>query len=465
MKKETRIASEKGFFRPGFSVITCARFFFEAVPLHITIITLFPEWFASPLDTALLGKARSCGLLTFQLLNPREETEDRHHTVDDKPYGGGPGMVMMVDPLVRTLRKLDASPGQRGRVIVLAAAGRPLTQQLARELSAEPALTLICGRYEGIDARLEACVPLEYVSVGDAVLNGGESAAMMLIEATTRLLPGFMGKEASGEEESFSAGLLEYPHYTRPEVYEGIPVPEVLRSGDHARIAAWRREQSLLTTLRNRPEMLQDAPLTPGDMGFVHQILAQEGWERPGRNLHCALVHYPVFLGDRKTGATSLTNLDVHDIARCSCTYGLGSFSVVTPLQDQQAILETLVQHWTTGPGGAANPDRAEAFRLIRPVSNVQEAIAGVEAHTGERPVLIGTSARAVGGMTPRTLRNLLKQRPALILFGTGHGLAPEILDECEAVLQPLRWMSTYNHLPVRGAVAITLDRVLGDCC
>lgn len=433
--------------------------------MRINIVTLFPEWFASPLDTALLGRAREAGLVEFELLNPRDRTEDRHHIVDDRPYGGGPGMVMMLEPLVKTLRELEETHGGAGRIIMLAAAGKPLTQTLARELSKEKTLTLVCGRYEGIDARLMDVLPVEQVNVGEAVLNGGEAAAMMLVEAATRLIPGFMGKEESGDDESFSDGLLEHPHFTRPEVFENIEVPEILLSGDHARIAQWRREQSLATTLRVRPGMLDEAPLSQDDMAWLREA-APEGLRRKlGQNLHCALVHYPVFLGDRKTGATSLTNLDVHDIARCSRTYGLGSFTVVTPLKDQQSILETLVSHWTEGPGSVSNPDRAEAFRLVQMASDVQGAMQLVEARTGQRPVLLGTSARDNGVMTPQSVRNLLEEHPVLLLFGTGHGMAPEILDACDGVLRPLRWMDTYNHLPVRGAVAITLDRVLGDCC
>lgn len=268
--------------------------------MRINILTLFPEWFASPLDTALLGKAREAGLVEFDILNPRDRTEDRHHIVDDRPYGGGPGMVMMLEPLVKTLRELETERGGAGRIIMLAAAGKPLTQSLARELAREETLTLVCGRYEGIDARLMDILPVEQVSVGEAVLNGGEAAAMMLVEAATRLIPGFMGKEESGDDESFSAGLLEYPHFTRPEVFEDVPVPDVLRSGDHGRIAKWRREQSLRTTLRVRPDMLDEAPLTSDDMEYLRETVEAAGRLRLGRNLHCALVHYPVFLGDRK---------------------------------------------------------------------------------------------------------------------------------------------------------------------
>ena len=359
------------------------------------------------------------------------------------------------------------SGAERGGSSRLAAAGKPLTQSLARELAREETLTLVCGRYEGIDARLMDILPVEQVSVGeaDAQRRGGRRHDAGGGRDEGCASPASWEKRNPETTKDFSAGLLEYPHFTRPEVFEDVPVPDVLRSGDHGRIAKWRREQSLRTTLRVRPDMLDGAPLTSDDMEYLRETVEVAGRLRLGRNLHCALVHYPVFLGDRKTGATSLTNLDVHDIARCSRTYGLGSFTVVTPLKDQQTILETLVRHWTEGPGGVSNPDRAEAFSLVRMASDVQGAIDLVEARTGQRPVLLGTSARDNGVMTPQAVRDLLVDRPVLLLFGTGHGMAPEILDACDGILRPLRWMDAYNHLPVRGAVAITLDRVLGDCC
>ena len=436
-----------------------------AEALHLTVLTLFPEWFTSPLDTALFGRARAAGLIDTRLVNPREAALDRHHTVDDRPYGGGPGMVMILDPLVRTLRaEAGQRPGGRlGRTLLMSASGRPFTQAMAEDLAREPSLTLICGRYEGIDARLAAVcadvAAIEEVSVGQAVLNGGEAAAMTIMEAVTRLVPGFMGKEASGEDESFSTGLLEYPHFTRPELYEGVGVPAVLTSGDHGKIADWRRERSLQTTLTRRPAMLNEAPLTAAD----RRVLRNTPHEWKARNLHCALIHHPVWLDRKKVGATSLTNLDVHDIARCSCSYGLSSFTVVTPLADQRAILESLTAHWRDGAGGAANPDRAAAFARVSQADSLQEAVEQLQARTGQRPLLVGTSARDEGDTRPSEVLAMLTERPVLLVFGTGHGLAPEVLDACDAVLRPLRFMNGYNHLPVRGAVAITLDRILGD--
>ena len=427
--------------------------------MRINLVTLFPEYFDSPLNCGLLHKARAAGLIDFSLLNPREMATDKHRTVDDSPYGGGPGMVMALKPLVATLRQMD----NPGHILLLTPTGQVFNQAMARKLSAELGagrpLTLISGRYEGIDARLAELFPITPISVGDFVLNGGEAACLNVVESVCRLLPGFMGHEDSGEEESFSHGLLEYPHYTRPETFAGHSVPEVLTQGDHARIAAWRRGESLRLTLKRRPELLDAAPLSAADL----EHLQEQPHLRLGRNLHLALVHYPVLDKDRNSLAVSLTNLDIHDIARSSCCYGLGGYYIVTPLQDQQRLLAELVEHWTTGAGSRSNPDRAEALRLVTAADSVADVLAQVEERCGERPLVVGSSARPEGGLTYLKVREALERRPVLLLLGTGHGLAPSLLEKCDAVLRPLRGTFAYNHLAVRSAAAIMLDRILGD--
>jgi tRNA (guanine37-N1)-methyltransferase len=428
------------------------------------IVTLFPEFFESPLSTALMGRAREAGIVDCSFHDPRQFSTDKHRHVDDRPYGGGPGMVMQGEPLARALRSIE----RPGRMLFMAPGGRPLTQDMVRKLAHEEDLTIVCGRYEGIDARLLQLFPLEPVSVGDIVLNGGESAALSVLEAVSRLMPGFMGKEESGEDESFSHGLLEYPHYTRPENFEGLPVPEVLQSGDHARIACWRRQESVRATLRMRPEMLNEAPLYREDV----QTLADTPRERPGRNLSFCLVHYPVSLGPKKTGASSLTNLDIHDIARISRSYAMGSFYPVTPLRDQLRVLEEILRHWTRGPGGTGNADRAQALGLVQPATSLEEAVAHMTAQHGTRPRLVASSAvwPAKGKaskpesmpMTPRDVRRWCDQGPVMLCLGTAQGLAPEVLEQCEGTLRPVRFLG-YNHLSVRSAAAILADRILGD--
>ncbi|MEG2173817.1 MAG: tRNA (guanosine(37)-N1)-methyltransferase TrmD [Desulfovibrionaceae bacterium] len=432
--------------------------------MHFNIISLFPEFFDSPLSAALMGKARQSGILAVDFFNPRDHTTDNHHSVDDRPYGGGPGMVMLLDPLVQSLRSITPESA-RGRILVMAPSGEPFCQAKARQWALEKHLTLVCGRYEGIDARLADLFDIEYVNVGDAVLNGGETAALHIIEAVSRLVPGFMGKEESGDDESFSAGLLEYPHYTRPEAFEGHAVPEILRSGDHARIAAWRHEKSLQATLRVRPALLAEAPLNQKDAAY----LDLQPRRRLGRNLNIALLHYPVIIEGKNSGCSSLTNLDIHDIARSSCTYGLGGFYVASPLDDQMQVLADILHHWTAGAGGRGNADRKKAFSVVRPVRLLEDAVADLAARTGQQPLLLGTSARWADGkdkvpqLSPSGVRQWLEHSPVLLILGTGHGLAPEVLALCDGIMRPIRYLDGYNHLSVRAAAAIVADRILGD--
>ncbi|MDR2124147.1 MAG: tRNA (guanosine(37)-N1)-methyltransferase TrmD [Desulfovibrio sp.] len=445
--------------------------------MHFNIVTLFPEYFSGPLDCGQLGKARESGLLSFSFHSPRDAAEDKRRTVDGPPYGGGPGMVMLPGPLSRTLRGLGFIPrsaGGPGPLLLFKAGGIPFGQTRAAALAEEAdrsgrdrTLTLICGRYEGIDARIEELFPAQPVSVGDFVLNGGEAAALCLIEAVSRLLPGFMGDERSREEESFTPGLCgglpEYPQYTRPEVFEGLAVPKVLLSGDHAGIALWRRQASLLAALQIRPELAAAAALDHDDRAWLQSVC------RPatGRNLYCALVHFPVLDREDNPGAASLTNLDIHDIARSSCTYGLGGFYALTPLADQRALLRDILRYWTAGPGARSNPDRARALALVREGEDIACAVADLELRTGTAPLLIGTSARSGHGgppeMTFAEIAGYLQTRPVLLLFGTGRGLAPQALEMCAAVAPPLRALGAYNHLSVRAAAAVTFDRILHD--
>jgi tRNA (guanine37-N1)-methyltransferase len=220
--------------------------------VRIDVFTIFPEYLSGPLDLSLIGRARERGLVDLRLHDPRDHTDDRHRTVDDTPFGGGPGMVMRPEPLFDAV---EAARPPRP-LLLLSASGRRFDQAYARELVATDGFSLLCGRYEGVDQRVADHLCDGEVSVGDVVLAGGEVGALLIVEAVTRLLPGVMGNDASGVEESFAAGLLEYPQYTRPAEYRGWAVPEVLRSGDHARIAAWRQEQARERTATRRPDLL-----------------------------------------------------------------------------------------------------------------------------------------------------------------------------------------------------------------
>lgn len=225
--------------------------------VRVDVLTLFPDAFRGPLDVSMIARARAQGLLDLHLHDIREYAADRHRTVDDYPFGGGQGMVMKVDVLDQALMEVQALEATAGTVIYLSPQGRLLDDSLVRQLSREPRLILVSGRYEGVDERfLEHCVDLE-VSIGDYVLTGGELPAMVLIDAVTRHIPGALGDEQSPEEESFAGGLLEHPQYTRPAEYRGWPVPDVLLSGHHANIEKWKQEQRLARTRLRRPDLFE----------------------------------------------------------------------------------------------------------------------------------------------------------------------------------------------------------------
>ncbi len=245
--------------------------------MRFDVITIFPEYFDSPLETAVLKKARAKGLIQVRLVNLRDFAFDKHKMVDDRPFGGGEGMVFKPEPLYRAIEALrQDSPAPW--VVYLSPQGRVLTQEIVKELYEKRRLILICGRYEGIDERIrEHCIDDE-ISIGDYVVFGGEVAALVIIEAVSRLVPGVVGCRDSVEKESFSEGLLKYPQYTRPRDFRGWKVPEILLSGDHAQIARWRRQKSLEITLKRRPDLLKKAKLTEEDRKFLQKL----GWQGDG---------------------------------------------------------------------------------------------------------------------------------------------------------------------------------------
>lgn len=243
--------------------------------MQIYILTLFPEMFAGPFDASIIKRAREKGLVQIHLVNIRDFSKNRHRTVDDAPFGGGAGMVMAAEPVFEAVEWVQRQSGQTGPVVLLSPAGQPFNQALARELSREEFLVLICGHYEGIDERVREHLVTAEISIGDYVLTGGELPAMVVVDAVTRLIPGVLGRGASVDEESFSNFLLEYPQYTRPREYRGYSVPEILVSGHHGQIRAWRRRQSLLRTLENRPDLLQKAELSAEDRQILKEVREQ----------------------------------------------------------------------------------------------------------------------------------------------------------------------------------------------
>lgn len=236
--------------------------------MRIDVFSIFPEFFVGPLDTSLTGRARDKGIIEIAVHDPRDHTHDRHRSVDDEPFGGGAGMVMAPGPIFEAV---EAAAAVRP-LFLLSAAGDPFDQAMALDLASGDGFSLICGRYEGVDQRVADHLCDGELSVGDYVLAGGEAAALIVIEAVTRLLPGVMGNAASGDVESHSQGLLEYPQYTRPARFRGLEVPEVLRSGDHDLVRRWRRAQALRRTTSRRPDLLDLADLSPDDRALLDEF-------------------------------------------------------------------------------------------------------------------------------------------------------------------------------------------------
>jgi tRNA (guanine37-N1)-methyltransferase len=430
--------------------------------MRFEVITIFPELFDSFLQKGLVAKAHESGLIRVAFGNPRDFAKDRHKSVDDAPYGGGSGMVMMPGPILEALEACER--GQRVHRVLLSPQGKPFDQAAARRLSSLPAVALVCGRYEGVDERVRAAMD-EQISLGDFVLTGGEVAAMALIEATARLLPGVLGNLDSTRDESHAAGLLEYPQFTRPPEFRGQRVPDVLISGDHAAIARFRRKESLRRTREVRPDLLAAHVADATDSALLRELAAENA--RPSAPIYIGLVHYPVKDREGNIVTTAVTNLDVHDLSREARSYDLSGYYVITPIEAQRELVTKILEHWIQGSGSRRVPERGQALSLCTPIESIDAALSAIEARHGQPARVVVTAAKLPGGIGPTSPAQIRAQmresdRPWLVLFGTGHGLAAEVLARADVALPPIR-PGTYNHLSVRAACAIILDRVLGD--
>ena len=247
--------------------------------MNFHVLTLFPEMIMNGLETSILGRAAAKGIVSFEAVNIRDYTLERHGKVDDYPYGGGAGMVMQAEPIYRAYEALVEKIGKKPRVIYMTPQGQTFNQSIAEDLAKEEDLVFLCGHYEGVDERVLEMIATDYLSAGDYVLTGGELPAMMMIDCISRLVPGVLNNNVSAEFETFHDNLLEDPQYTRPEVFMGKKVPDILLSGHHANVEKWRREQSIIRTLKNRPELLEDAVLSKKEQKFLYELLRQQELE------------------------------------------------------------------------------------------------------------------------------------------------------------------------------------------
>lgn len=307
--------------------------------MKFDIISIFPGFFDSVFSFGVIKKALDGSVIDIAVHDLRNYTDNKHRSVDDTPYGGGGGMLMSVEPFSKAIESIREKD-KRSLVVLTSPQGETLNDNLVNELKDHEQILILCGRYEGIDERVRELYVNREISIGNYVVSGGEYAAMIILDAVSRKIPGVLGNETSAVNDSYSKGLLEHPHYTKPEVFNGINVPSVLLSGDHAEVKKWRRNESIRKTFIRRPELLDHTKLNVDDILFLTDMQKKL---KPEFKVYIALIHYPVYNRSLKKITTSFTNLDAHDIARVGKTYGVKKFYLVNPIQDQRNLVKKLL--------------------------------------------------------------------------------------------------------------------------
>jgi tRNA (guanine37-N1)-methyltransferase len=448
--------------------------------MKISILATFPQLLEPFLTTSLVKRAIQAEKISVDLVDFFAYARPKER-IDAPTFGHGAGML--IKPLIvqSAIEDAERKHGPAYKVF-FSPHGKTLAQPLLHEVanilagkSAENStndsnvqaaqtnnmqhLMLICARYEGMDARVEETYANLIVSIGDYVLMGGEIPAMVFLEGLLRLLPGIVGKEESVHQDSYQGPFVDHPEYTEPVNWNNQEVPAILRSGNHAAIAKWRQDIAAQRTVAQHFDWFRSSALTDQERTL--------GFSKVPHH-YAALMHTQVLVrnAENPIGTTSVTSLDIHDIARSARTYGIHHYFVVTPLKDQQKIVQKLLDFWQTGVGIDYNPERHDAVRSVSLTENLDATIAAIEAQEGKKPVLVATSARDVHGVPRITYSDQAKvwalNRPVLLIFGTGRGLAQELLVRCDFVLQPIKGFSDYQHLSVRSAAAVIFDRWLG---
>ena len=423
------------------------------------MLTVFSELYKPFVSTSIIKRAQDNGLVSididefFSFVEPKER-------IDAPTFGHGPGMIIKPVVIQKAIESKEQQVGKAFKIF-FSPQGTKLDQtvvaSIAQKAQEAGHLMLVAGRYEGMDARVEQEYADMTISVGDFVLMGGDIAALAVLESVLRFVPGVVGKSESVADESFSGAFVEYPHYTEPVVWKGHEVPEVIRSGNHAAMKKWRMNEAARKTVCHHFDWLRSRNLADDELHLAQKYIPHH---------YTALMHTDVLISDdKKQGTTSVTSLDIHDIARSSKTYGVKGYFIVTPLLDQQKIVRRLLDFWMSD-GIEYNMSRHEAVKQVAVAGSLDEVVATIEAIEGKKPLVIATSAREVAHPQIISFYDQEKvwalERPVLFIFGTGRGLTQERLETADFLLKPVKAFSEYNHLSVRSAVAIILDRWLG---
>jgi tRNA (guanine37-N1)-methyltransferase len=441
----------------------------------VSIVTVFPELFTEWSRTSLIARACQSGALELQYIRLSDYAAPKER-IDTPACGPGAGMVLKAPIVSAAIEHAWAQYG-KAPVIFFTPSGQLLTQRLCQTFVAEWSLAsqsvqesntdtavrhivLVCGRYEGVDCRVITHYNGIEVSIGNYVLMGGDLPAQVFLESLLRYVPSVVGDAQSVQHDSFSGPLVDYPAYGQPNEWKGLSVPAVLLSGDHGKIEKWRHDTAVQQSVYQHFGWLRTAMLSDIQRSEVGGVIPSH---------YVILMHDQVLIGRKEPvpGTTSVTTIDVHDIARSSATYGVKKFFVVTPLKDQQELLRVFFQFWHTDQGRMYNHTRFDAMSCVQVVDSLADAEAAIAAlHGGVAPIKIATSARAVVGVPSLAFHEQAiawqSKAPIAVLFGTGQGMTQELLQRCQYVLTPLYGFTRYNHLSVRAAVAIVLDRWLG---
>lgn len=430
--------------------------------MHISILSVFPKLYDSFLETSIIKKAQDASLAQIKMHSFFSYVEPKER-IDAPTFGHGAGMLIKPEVVGKAIDDITMHQGSKPYTIFFSPQGKKLNQRMLKNIYANVQKTghllLVPSRYEGMDARVEEKYADLQVSLGDFVLMGGDLPAMMLTEGLLRLLPGVIGKQESVEAESFSGPFVDYPEYTNPVEWQGMKVPDVVRSGNHGALKEWREQEAAKKTVKHHFSWLRSHKLTR------EQKKLSEAYIPPH---YVALCHSQVRIGPEKiAGTTSVTSIDIHDAARSSKTYGMKGLFVVTPLKDQQKIVQKFLSFWGhDGQGSSYNHKRYEAVSLVNMAPSFDDVAAAIEDKEGKKPIVVGTTARSIEEVERVTFFDQEQvwqhDRPVLLAFGTGQGFTDEFLKKCDYILEPVQGFSDFNHLSVRSAIAIVLDRWIG---
>lgn len=442
----------------------------------ISILSLVPELFESFCSTSIIKKAVERGIIKFNLVNLLKEVAPKVR-VDAKTVGPGPGMVIKPEVIEAGINRCESLFGKAFKIF-FSPQGELLTQKKLHQFVANHVnnnyaeseknyknfskaqtdhILLVCPRFEGVDARVEEFYADLVLSIGNFVLLGGDLPAQVFLEGFIRLIPGVLGNQDSLVSESFESPIFDYPEYCKPDLWAGLSFPEVLLSGNHEKIDQWRTKIALQNTLKKRFDVFR-----------THHEAKRFG----ATAINEIPSHYAVIMHDKVKnkegliGTTSIKSLDLHDISRSAKTYGLKTLFVVQPLEDQQKIAAEFFDFWTEGRGKKQHSTRTEAVENLEIFASLEEVLKKIEKKEKKKPLMVTTSAKKFPGKEILFYSDQKKaweqNRPILLVFGTGYGLADEIMEKSDFVLAPIEGMVEYNHLSVRAAASIIFDRWLG---